>query len=300
MLVGGEPGIGKSRLAEEFSMRADERGAQVLAGRCWEAGGAPAYWPWVQSLRAYAREREPALLRAELASGAADVAQLVPEVRELYPSLAEPPAQAPDGARFRLFDSVATFLRNAARARPLVLVLDDLHAADDPSLLLLEFLAGELDGSHVMILGAYRDTETGAGHPLSATLAEVARGRSTRRLVLGGLSEAAVGRYIELATGVVHPTASWRRFTAARTATPCFSPSWQACLADERLLDEGTVERLPIPPGVRDAIANRVRRLSSECRSLLEVASGLGRDFSLAALERVSPVSGGRPPGVAR
>ena len=73
VLVGGEPGIGKSRLAEEFSMRADECGAQVLAGRCWEAGGAPAYWPWVQSLRAYAREREPALLRAELASGAAEL-----------------------------------------------------------------------------------------------------------------------------------------------------------------------------------------------------------------------------------
>ena len=293
VLVGGEPGIGKSRLAEEFSMRADERGAQVLAGRCWEAGGAPAYWPWVQSLRAYAREREPAELRAELGSGGADVAQLLPELRELYPTLAEPLAQSPDGARFRLFDSVATFLRNAARTRPIVLVLDDLHAADSPSLLLLEFLAGELDGSRLMILGAYRDTETGVGHPLSATLAEVARARSTRRLVLGGLSEAAVGRYIELATGVAAPESLVAALHRGTDGNPLFLTELASLLSDERLLDEGAMERLPIPPGVHDAIGNRLRRLSPDCRSLLGLASGLGREFSLAALERVSPVRGG-------
>ena len=293
VLVGGEPGIGKSRLAEEFSMRADERGAQVLAGRCWEAGGAPAYWPWVQSLRAYAREREPGELRAELGSGGADVAQLLPELRELYPTLAEPLAQSPDGARFRLFDSVATFLRNAARTRPIVLVLDDLHAADSPSLLLLEFLAGELDGSRLMILGAYRDTETGVGHPLSATLAEVARARSTRRLVLGGLSEAAVGRYIELATGVAAPESLVAALHRGTDGNPLFLTELASLLSDERLLDEGAMERLPIPPGVHDAIGNRLRRLSPDCRSLLGLASGLGREFSLAALERVSPVRGG-------
>ncbi len=227
------------------------------------------------------------------ASGAADVAQLLPEVRELDPSLAEPAAQSPDGARFRLFDSVATFLRNAARTRPLVLVLDDLHAADAPSLLLLEFLAGELDGSRVMILGAYRDTEVGAGHPLSATLAEVARARSTRRLVLGGLSEAAVGRYIELATGMAAPESLVAALHRGTDGNPLFLTELASLLSDERLLDEGAMERLPIPPGVHDAIGNRLRRLSPDCRSLLGLASGLGREFSLAALERVSPVRGG-------
>ena len=81
-------------------------GARVIVGRCWEAGGAPAYWPWVQSLRAYVREAEPDALRAQLGAGAADLAQLLPELRELLPELPEPPALESEGARFRLFEAV--------------------------------------------------------------------------------------------------------------------------------------------------------------------------------------------------
>src|SRR5207249_5157511 len=119
-LIGGEPGIGKSRLAEELIGRARERGARVLVGRCWEAGGAPAYWPWVQSLRAYVREADPATTRAQVGAGATDLAQLLPELRALFPGLPEPPAVEVEGARFRLFDAVSSLLTSAARARPLV------------------------------------------------------------------------------------------------------------------------------------------------------------------------------------
>src|SRR5262245_1798314 len=125
ILVTGEPGIGKSRLAEELISRARARGARVLVGRCWEAGGAPAYWPWVQALRAYVREADGDALRAQLGGGAAVVAQLVTELRERLPDLPEPPAAESDVARFRLFDAVAEFLRSASESRPLVLVLDD-------------------------------------------------------------------------------------------------------------------------------------------------------------------------------
>ena len=106
-----------------------------------------------------------------------------------------------------------------------MLVLDDLHAADAPSLLLLEFMAGELDGAHLMILGAYRHTEIGGEHPLASTLAELARKQGARRLTLAGLSEAAVGRYIELSTGAAAPAASWPRSTVVPMATRCFSLS---------------------------------------------------------------------------
>jgi hypothetical protein len=108
----------------------------VLVGRCWEAGGAPAYWPWVQSMRMYIEQSEPETLRSQLGAGAADLAQIVPELRELFPDLPKPSLET-EGARFRLFDTAARFLKHAADARPLVLVLDDLHAADEPSLLLL-------------------------------------------------------------------------------------------------------------------------------------------------------------------
>src|SRR5439155_21888560 len=138
-LISGEPGIRKSRLSDELANQAALRGAQLLVGRSWEAGGAPAFWPWVQALRTLVRDRDPERLRSDLGAGAPDLAQLLPELRELLPGLPEPPSLDSEGARFRLFDAVASFLRTAAETQPLLVLLDDLHAADEPSLLLLQF-----------------------------------------------------------------------------------------------------------------------------------------------------------------
>jgi len=158
-LLSGEPGIGKSRLAGEFAAHARDGGARVLWGRCWEAGGAPAYWPWVQLLRAYVRTGDPVTIREEMGSGATDIAQMLPDVHDLFPEIPSPPSVDPESARFQLFDSTARFLTNATAVAPLALVLDDLHAADTPSLLLLRFLAGQLSESRILVLGTYRDVE---------------------------------------------------------------------------------------------------------------------------------------------
>jgi predicted ATPase len=132
VLLAGEPGIGKSRLVSELAVEAREAGAAVLWGRCWEAGGAPAFWPWVQPLRALARALAPDELRSHLGGGAAHVAEILPELRELLPGLLPPPALDPDSARFRLFEAVAGFLQSAAGAEPLLCarrqVLCDLRA----------------------------------------------------------------------------------------------------------------------------------------------------------------------------
>jgi DNA-binding SARP family transcriptional activator len=116
VLLAGEPGIGKSRLADELMGRAGARGAGVLVGPCWEAGGAPAYWPWVQALRAYIRETQPEALRAQLGAGGADLAQLLPELGALFPDLGTPPALESEGARFRLSRRRAP--SSATRRRP--------------------------------------------------------------------------------------------------------------------------------------------------------------------------------------
>jgi predicted ATPase len=119
VLLAGEPGIGKTRLAEELAARATARGVVVLWGRCWEGEGAPAFWPWVQVVRAYVQLQagDPGELRRELGAGAADIAQLVPAVRDHLPDLPVPPPVEPEAARFRLFDSLTGFLRAAAARR---------------------------------------------------------------------------------------------------------------------------------------------------------------------------------------
>ena len=134
-VVTGARGIGKSRLADELASRAKGFGVRVLWGACWEAGGAPAYWPWVQALRASVRGADPATV------GATELAEF----------LAGSERVDSDAARFRLFDATTAFIRRAAAAQPLLLVLDDVHAADPASLLLLEFAAVELADAPVLL-----------------------------------------------------------------------------------------------------------------------------------------------------
>ena len=105
----GEPGIGKTRTAQELATYAGLRGAQVLWGRSYEEQGVPPYWPWVQAIRSYARERDPEQLGSEMGSGAAAIAEVVSDVRERLPDLPTAPQLEPEQARFRLFDSIAAF-----------------------------------------------------------------------------------------------------------------------------------------------------------------------------------------------
>jgi eukaryotic-like serine/threonine-protein kinase len=291
VLVAGEPGIGKSRLADELAIRASSRGARILVGRSWEAGGAPAFWPWVQALRSYIREAAPDALRAELGGGAADVAQILPELAEILTDLPAPPSLESDGARFRLFDSMSSFLRNAATSRPLVVILDDLHGADASSLLLLQFVAGELAESNILILGCYRDVDPALSGQLASTLAQLSRERVTRIVPLPGFGEPDVASFIKLTTGV-EPTESLVRSIRVETeGNPLFVGELLRLLASEgRLAQIGgeTTQRLAIPQGVRSVIGRRLDRLSPECTHVLTLASVLGREFSLDALELVS------------
>jgi eukaryotic-like serine/threonine-protein kinase len=290
-LLVGEPGIGKSRLADELINQARARGARVLIGRCWEAGGAPAYWPWVQSLRACIRETEPEALRALLGTGAPELAQLLPELRELFPELPEPPALESEGARFRMFETVSSYLASAAQPRPLVLVLDDLQAADAPSLLLLQFLTRRLDSTRMLVLGAYRDVDPLPGQALTAMLAEVIREPATRRISLRGLSETDVREYVELAASEMASQELVASLHEETEGNPFFLGEIVRLLALEAGRSESTAEvQLAIPQSIRDVIARRLSHLSEECNRLLILASVLGREFALVALARLAGV----------
>ena len=287
----GEPGIGKSRLADEVIRRAGERGARVLTGRCWEAGGTPAYWPWVQALRAYVRDAEPEALRAQLGAGAADLAQIVPELRELLPGIPEPSSLESEGARFRLFEATAEFLRNASQARPILLVLDDLHAADAPSLLLLRFLARELGSTRVLLVGAYRDVDPTPGQPLSEMLADVTREPVTRRLQLGGLDEQQVAEYVELTASESSSPELVATLHEGTEGNPFFLGETVRLLALEGLRHEPSEARIAVPPSVRDVITRRLGHLSAESNRALVLASVLGREFPIDAAARLGGMS---------
>lgn len=127
VLLAGEPGFGKTTLALDAASYADRRGARVLSGACWDGGGAPAYWPWIQVLRAYTSDVDDEVLAATAGPGAADVLRLLPELASRLPAAPAAPELEPEQARFRLFDAVASMLCRAASGRPLLIVLDDLH-----------------------------------------------------------------------------------------------------------------------------------------------------------------------------
>ncbi len=289
ILLGGEPGIGKSRLADELATRAREGGHQVLWGRGWEGAGAPAYWPWVQVLRAYLRSVESAELRAQLGPGARDIAQMLPELRDRLSDLPAPVDTEAESARFQLFDSTATFLRNAAIASPLLIVLDDLHAADTPSILLLRFVASQMADMRVLLVGTYRDVELTPDHPLTAALADVAREPITRTLALAGLPVDAVDAFIRSSADVApHDhlvTAVWRE----TNGNPLFvGEAVRLLSAEGRLNDLADLPSLTlvVPAGVRAVIARRVGNLSKDCGDMLGLAAVLGPEFSLEVLRR--------------
>src|SRR5580704_7906551 len=157
-LLSGEPGIGKTRLAEEISRDAAVRGIRVVWGRCWEGGGAPAYWPFIQILRACVEGVDAEHLKALLGSGASEIARLIPEIKLALPSLEEAKrVTGSESAQFLLFDAVATLLKNVARTGPLLIVIDDLHDADQPSLQILRFVARAAKDTRILIIGTYRD-----------------------------------------------------------------------------------------------------------------------------------------------
>ncbi len=270
VLVGGEPGIGKTRLAERAAEHATGTGMWALWGSCWPGEGAPSFWPWIQVLRSYARDADSAALLAGSAA-AEDLARLVPE---LLPARAEPEGQAldPDQQRFRMFDSLATVLRTASDARPLLVVLDDLQWADPSTLAFLDFLGREIRHARLLVLGTYRESETGPDHPLTGLSHDV------HRLRLGGLTEAETGALVAGVTGR-DPDPAVVAATHRRTGG---NPFYIREIA--RLLDGPGEE---IPATVRAAVRAGLARLASETVRILSVASVAGPEFEVGVVAAV-------------
>lgn len=295
-MLAGEPGIGKTRLAQELANHSESKGARVLWGRCYEEQGVPPYWPWVQAIRSHVREIDPEQLRSEIGAGAADIAGLVPDVKEKFPDIG-PPSQmeSPEQTQFRMFDLITTFLKTASQKQPLVVVLDDLQWADLPSLQLLRFVTRELDGTRLMLLGTYRDVELNRQHPLVETLGELTRERLFQRLRLQGLAREDVARLIEITSGKTADQGLVEAVHSQTEGNALFVTEIVRMLEQEGELSTGAMSgsaqgedkdswTIRIPEGVREVIGRRLNRLSDHCNEALTVASVIGREFTLDQL----------------
>jgi predicted ATPase/class 3 adenylate cyclase len=294
MLV-GEPGIGKTRLAEEFAVYAKLRGAQVLAGRCYEGGVAVPYLPFVEAFRQYVRSRPDEELREELGAGAPEVATLVSEIRRRLPDLPQPAPLEGDAERIRLFESVASFVRSAAAANPLVLILDDLHWADKPTLLLLQFLARGIARERVLLVGGYRDVELERTHPLADIVAALRREQLYERVLLRGLSFEEVKHLLRARSGQEPPDGFVQRLLEETEGNPFFVGEVLNHLAEIGAIrreegqwvgDVSLIEE-NIPEGVREVIGRRLSRLGEGANRMLSIASALPSGFSYDLLSRV-------------
>ena len=263
---------------------------EVLAiwGRCPEEPGAPPYWPWVQLIRRYIALHDEADLAMVFGSAAAPMASLDPQfARHLpdgVPSLMEADAAQ---ARFRLFDAIAGFWQRAAARQPLLLVLDDLHRADVPSLRLLEFVMAEAGRSRVLVMGTYRDAEVTRQHPLTEVLIQLHRHAHVQRLLLGGFSATETAEYIaaaglaapELGSLMHEQTEGHPLFLAemVRDMLPSRGAEPPASAGARRVLRR-------VPKGVREVIGARLSRLTVPCLEVLQHAAVVGRQVSAAQL----------------
>ena len=284
----GEPGIGKTRLAQALGEQAGRARARVVWARGWDGGGAPAFWPWVQVIRELTAGATDDELRAALGPGARWVVGLAPELRERLGLPEGGDALESDRARFALFDGVALFLRALAADRPLLIVLDDLQSADQASLLLLAFVARMVDGMAVLIVTTHHDAGPRRDPELEAIFGELAR--FGRRLDLGGLSDQDLRALVLHRSGGEPSEALVRSLLELTDGNPLYSDEVVRLLATQRRLGRPLDERArpPLPDGVRDAIRRRLLPLPPETRELLEIAAVEGRIFSLATLDRAA------------
>ena len=227
--------------------------------------------------------------------GAANIADVIPEIHDKITDLEPPPAIEPEAARFRLFDSITTFVKSVAQSQPLVLVLDDLHWADRPSLLLLQFLARELapfQSGRLLVVGCYRDMELSRQHPLSETLAQLSRSASGgfQRVLLRGLDYEETSRLIKASAGIEPTTGLVEAIYSHTEGNPFFMTEVIRLLSESGELAagrSGSPEGLRIPEGVRDVIGQRLNRLSERCNEVLATASAVGREFDFKLLSNL-------------
>ena len=300
LLLGGEPGVGKTRLAEEILAEGRQRGCLALIGRCYETEGTPPFIPWVELVQQSARVVPAAAFRAALGDAAPEVAKLLPELRQRFSDIPSPIELPPEQQRRFLFSNFLEFLERGARITPHVLLLDDLHWADESTLLLLQHIAQHASDMPLLIVGTYRDVDLEVARPFAKVLEAFTRQRLAHRVALRRLPEAGVSEMLKALSGQAPPAHLVAAIYAETEGNPFFVEEVFQHLSEEgRLIDEDgqwradlRVEDLEVPEGIRLVIGRRFERLSAEARRVLTTAATVGRSFDLTLLEAMGDAEG--------
>ena len=286
-LVGGEPGIGKTALAGELAQLAHADGGLVLYGR-WDEHVLAPYQAFREALADYARACPETLLRHELGDLAGEIARVCPEPAQRMGALAAAPLIAAEAERFRLFESLDTWLQRMGTRQPVLLVLDDLQWADLPAVRLLSHLMQTRRPAPLLAVAMYRDPEPERSE-LSGVLHSLARDVDCRRLTLRGLERADVTALLEGATGRVFEDGESqvaRDLERDTAGNPFFLMEMARHLSELGVFDRDRVRlsetQTEIPESIRDMVQWQLRRVSDECAEVLEIASVVGERFDAA------------------
>ncbi len=287
--LAGPAGIGKTRAALELIREARGLQVEIHSGRCYAGDGATPFWPWLHIVRN----------SVDRARSIPSLERVIQHVAWIAPELARDHAPEAHGdldraeARFRLFDAVGHLLRTLSEQRAVLVVIEDLHWADDASLLLLDFLSQSLVGARIHFVVTFRDTEVGADHPLTTVLGAAAGRPSTERIDLVGLRRESVGELLKDDCGQ-EPTPSFLdRAFQATGGNPFFVTELVGLVARGEIDPTAPDSEVPLPARVRDAVRLRLRARSDGCNRLLTVASVIGRELEAAPLARACGLSHG-------
>ena len=301
VLIGGEPGVGKTRLADEILDEAQSRGAACLGGHCYETeGAAPPFGPFLEHLEHMARVLPASTFRDLLGDSAPEIARIMPGLRRMFPDLPEPLEMPADQQRQYLFTKYREFVERGAQRSPIVVLFDDLHWADESTLLLLEHFAQYLSELPVLAIGTYRDVELEVNRPFARTLEQLTRQRHAHRIALRRLPEVEVAALLEKLGGEAPPEKLARAIYHETEGNPFFVEEVFQHLTEEGRLFDGRgrwrddldTGELDVPEGVRLVIGRRVERVSDDCRAVLTSAAVIGPRFDLRLLEELGEVEG--------
>jgi DNA-binding SARP family transcriptional activator len=292
VVVAGEAGIGKTRLAAELARTVQRAGGLVLYGRCDEGLAVP-YQPFVEVFRPAVGAMGPDRLQAELGPLSPELVRLLPELG----AVGEPARADPETGRLALFEAVSALAEAATRERRALLVLDDLHWAAKPTLLLMRHLIRSERPWRALVLATYRDTELDIRDPLAQLLADLQRDATVERMTIGGLDERGTASLLDAAgghDGVEHRAELAQLLHAETGGNPFFIRELLAHLVESGAIDRvgerwtgRGMSAIEVPEELRHVIDQRVARLSEPARRALSVAAVAGPTFSVAIVGRV-------------